>query len=157
MLLVIVIQKKMVSPPKQGDESYEEFIKEEREIYQSLKSKSTMLVKGLNRIKGIECNPIEGAMYAFPRLVNLPDGALKKANEIKVSLDTLYALSLLEETGICVIPASGFYGNTSGRAGFRTTFLLPYNQMLKVVDEIARHHKIFCEKYEKYKGGDIKE
>ena len=46
-------------------------------------------------------------MYAFPR-VELPPKALDAAAEQEQTPDTLYALSLLEETGICVVPASGF-------------------------------------------------
>lgn len=46
-------------------------------------------------------------MYAFPR-VELPSKALDAAAEQEQTPDTLYALSLLEETGICVVPASGF-------------------------------------------------
>lgn len=46
-------------------------------------------------------------MYAFPR-VELPLGALDEAAAHDQTPDSLYALSLLEETGICVVPASGF-------------------------------------------------
>ena len=67
----------------------------------------TQLVDGLNAIDGITCQPSEGAMYAFPR-VELPSKALDAAAEQEQTPDTLYALSLLEETGICVVPASGF-------------------------------------------------
>ena len=136
----------MVSPPKKGEPSYGEFMEEEKEIFDSLKRKSAMLVENLNNIDGIECNPAEGAMYVFPRLVNLPKRANKVAKELGMTIDTLYAMSLLEETGICVVPASGF-GQKEGRCGFRTTFLLPDDKMLKAVDEFARHHILFCEKY----------
>jgi aspartate/methionine/tyrosine aminotransferase len=82
-------------------------------------------------------------MYAFPRL-SLPIKALEKAEEEEMTPDTLYALSLLEETGICVVPASGF-GQKEGRVGFRTTFLP--SEIDVVVKEVARHHQWFCEKY----------
>lgn len=100
---------------------------------------------GLNGIDGIECEKAEGAMYAFPRL-HLPEKALEAAEESNVTPDTLYALSLLEETGICVVPASGF-GQKDGRVGFRTTFLPPEEQLDYAVKEFARHHKLFCERY----------
>lgn len=65
------------------------------------------LATGLNAIDGMTCNPSEGAMYAFPR-VELPPKALDEAAVMEQTPDSLYALSLLEETGICVVPASGF-------------------------------------------------
>lgn len=77
------------------------------------------LVNGLNAIDGMTCNPSEGAMYAFPR-VELPPKALDEAAAIEQTPDALYALSLLEETGICVVPASGF-----GQKGERVFILLP--------------------------------
>lgn len=64
-------------------------------------------MKGLNGIDGMTCNPSEGAMYAFPR-VELPPKALDAAAALEQTPDSMYALSLLEETGICVVPASGF-------------------------------------------------
>ena len=51
---------------------------------------------------------------------------------------------LLEETGICVVPASGF-GQRKGRVGFRTTFLHP--DTVKAVDLFARHHEKFMKQY----------
>mmetsp|Transcript_18617 Transcript_18617/g.40512 ORF Transcript_18617/g.40512 Transcript_18617/m.40512 type:complete len:649 (-) Transcript_18617:105-2051(-) len=135
----------MLKPPQPGGESYDLFMKEEGEIYESLKRRAKILVDGLNSIDGIECNESEGAMYAFPRL-DLPEKALEAAAANGQSPDTLYALSLLEETGICVVPASGF-GQKAGRIGFRTTFLPPEDVVIKAVDEFKRHHEMFCEKY----------
>lgn len=82
-------------------------------------------------------------MYAFPK-ISIPEKAFEKAVELKTTPDNLYALSLLEETGICVVPASGF-GQKEGRVGFRTTFLHP--DTLKAVDLFAKHHKKFVEEY----------
>lgn len=63
-----------------------------------------------------------------------------------IAADTLYAVSLLEETGICVIPASGF-GQEEGRFGFRTTFLPSEDEMVRVVEAIRNHHDKFVSKY----------
>jgi alanine transaminase len=135
----------MLNGPKQGGESFAQFQKEEQAIFEGLKSRAKTLVEGLNKIDGIECEPSEGAMYAFPRL-SLPAKALEKAEEQDMTPDTLYALSLLEETGICVVPASGF-GQKEGRIGFRTTFLP--GEIDVVVKEVARHHSLFCDTYQK--------
>lgn len=133
----------MVCPPSPEDESYVLFEAENQAIYDGLKERSEKLVAGLNEIDGIECVPAEGAMYAFPR-VNVPEKAIEKAKEMGTTPDNLYALSLLEETGICVVPASGF-GQKKGRVGFRTTFLHP--DTVKAIDLFAKHHEKFTKEY----------
>lgn len=135
----------MVTPPAPGGESYDKFVAEESAIMARLKRNSVELVDGLNKIDGIDCVRAEGAMYAFPR-VSLPQKAILEADNQDITPDTLYALSLLEETGICVVPASGF-GQEEGRIGFRTTFLPPEDKISKAIDDIARHHDMFCKKY----------
>ena len=84
-------------------------------------------------------------MYAFPR-VELPQNAFDEADAHDQTPDSIYALSLLEETGICVVPASGF-GQKEGRVGFRTTFLPPEDELNQAIVEFKRHHELFCEKY----------
>ena len=135
----------MVTPPQPGGESYEQFAVEEGVIMNRLKNNALALVNGINDVDGIHCVRAEGAMYAFPRL-DLPANALEAAEAQEMTPDTLYALSLLEETGICVVPASGF-GQEEGRVGFRTTFLPAEDKIAKAIGEIKRHHELFCEKY----------
>jgi alanine transaminase len=135
----------MVTPPQLGDESYDQFVEEESSIMQRLKTNAVNLVDGLNAVDGIDCVRAEGAMYAFPRL-ELPQKALEEAEQQEMTPDTLYALSLLEETGICVVPASGF-GQEEGRVGFRTTFLPAEDKVASAIVEIKRLHEFFCEKY----------
>jgi alanine transaminase len=135
----------MVKGPDPNDESYELFQKEEQAIFEGLKRKAKAVVDGLNAIDGIDCKPAEGAMYAFPS-IQVPEKVWAVAAECDKTPDTLYALSLLEETGICVVPASGF-GQKKGRVGFRTTFLPPEETLMKAIKEFGRHHKLFCEKY----------
>jgi aspartate/methionine/tyrosine aminotransferase len=64
-------------------------------------------------------------MYCFPR-VTLPEGRT----------DAEYCMSLLEETGICVVPGSGF-GQAPGTCHFRTTILPPTAKMRQVVAKLA--------------------
>lgn len=135
----------MVHPPEKDDESYEQFVAEEKAIFDSLVRKSKSLVEGLNKIDGVDCEPAEGSMYAFPR-ITIPKGALAEAKACDQTPDTMYAISLLEETGICVVPASGF-GQKDGRVGFRTTFLPPDDELEKAIEGFARHHIYFCERY----------
>ena len=118
----------MVNPPKKGDESYELFTKEKSGILNSLKRKAHLLSKGLDSVDGIECKTPSGAMYVFPR-IDLPD---KKT-------DSDYCLSLLESTGVCVVPGSGF-GQLPGTWHFRATFLPPEDQIKQVVEKIEDFH-----------------
>jgi len=133
----------MLRPPEPGTESYELFREETFGIYNGLKERAERLVTGLNQIPGISCVPAEGAMYAFPS-VEVPSKALEAAKEQGTTPDNLYALSLLEMTGICVVPASGF-GQKKGRVGFRTTFLHP--DTVKAIGLFAQHHEKFTKDY----------
>ena len=133
----------MVRPPDKNDESYPLFEQETKAIFNGLKERAKVLVDGLNSIPGITCVPAEGAMYAFPR-VDVSEKAFEKAKEMGTTPDNLYALSLLEYTGICVVPASGF-GQAKGRVGFRTTFLHP--DTLKAVELFRRHHEKFVQDF----------
>ena len=72
-------------------------------------------------------------MYAFPK-IELPEGAVAAAKENNQTPDTMYALSLLEETGICVVPASGF-GQAEGRIG--SVFI--YFAFALVISEISSY------------------
>mmetsp|Transcript_2052 Transcript_2052/g.3977 ORF Transcript_2052/g.3977 Transcript_2052/m.3977 type:complete len:142 (-) Transcript_2052:86-511(-) len=64
----------MVSPPKSGDDSFYSFKAEEDAIFTGLAQRARKFVYGFNRIQGIECQPTEGAMHAFPKL-DLPESA----------------------------------------------------------------------------------
>lgn len=136
----------MVNGPKPGDESYESHEAEKKAIYESLKRRAKIARDGLNDIPGFSCQEAQGAMYIFPR-VTLPQGAIDLAEHNGITPDTLYAVSLLEKTGICVVPASGF-GQEEGRFGFRTTFLPSEDEMIRVVAAIRKHHEDFCSQFE---------
>lgn len=138
-----VMTSLMLRPPEPGGESSELFEKENSAIFNGLKERSKQLVDGLNSIPGISCVPAEGAMYAFPS-IQIPQKAFEAAKKQGTTPDNLYALSLLEETGICVVPASGF-GQKKGRVGFRTTFLHP--DTLEAIALFAEHHEKFVKQY----------
>ena len=140
-----VMTSLMCRGPTPGEESYESHEGEKKGIFESLKRRSKIVSEGLNEIPGFSCQPAQGAMYSFPA-VELPKGAVQSAEEAGVSPDTLYALSLLERTGICVVPASGFE-QEPGRFGFRTTFLASEAEMERCVDLFRIHHEEFCLKY----------
>lgn len=133
----------MCNGPNKGDVSYESHEREKRAIFEGLRDRSALVSKGLDSIPGFSCQPAQGAMYCFPS-VKLPQGVVAQATQLGLSPDTLYALDLLQTTGICVVPASGF-GQKPGRFGFRTTFLSPESK--QVVENIRDHFESFCSKY----------
>ena len=135
----------MARGPAPGDESYDNHQEEMHTIWSSLKRRSQLLSQGLDSIPGFSCQVAQGSMYCFPA-VSMPDAAIQAAEVQAMSVDTLYALELLQHTGICVTPASGF-GQKTGRHGFRTTFLPNEQEMARVVEQIGEHHRMFCAKY----------
>jgi alanine transaminase len=132
----------MVRGPEPGDESYESHEAEKEVIFQSLKRRAKLVSEGLNSIDGFSCQPAQGAMYCFPK-VEMPKGAIRVADELNTTPDSVYAVSLLEATGICVVPASGF-AQRPGRYGFRTTFLPSESEMQRCVEAIRKHYEAFC-------------
>jgi len=140
-----VMTSLMVKGPSPGSVSYDTHEKEKATIFDSLKRRAIMVVEGLNKIEGFSCQPAEGSMYCFPK-VEMPKKAIEAAKKEGTNVDTLYALSLLEATGICVVPAAGF-GQEPGRAGFRTTFLPQEEEMKQAVELFKVHHEQFLEKY----------
>ena len=47
---------------------YDQYAKEEEEIFNGLRFRANLLSEKLNSIDGISCNQVEGAMYAFPKI-----------------------------------------------------------------------------------------
>ena len=56
-------------------------------------------------------------MYLFPT-IDLPKKAIKAAEEKGKKPDDFYCLALLDATGICVVPGSGF-GQKPGKSRFK--------------------------------------
>lgn len=61
----------------------------------------------LNNLEGVTCNKAEGAMFLFPQ-IRLSKKAIEAAKSAKKAPDALYALQLLQSTGIVVLPGSTF-------------------------------------------------
>jgi aspartate/methionine/tyrosine aminotransferase len=130
-----VVTYLLVKPPRPGDPSYATWAKERATILDTLRQRAALVERGLAGVPGIATNRVAGAMYAFPRL-ELPPG--------QTDLD--WSLALLEETGICVVPGSGF-GQKAGTAHVRTTILPPVDQIESVVRRIADFHVAFCKRH----------
>ncbi|XP_035678319.1 alanine aminotransferase 1-like isoform X4 [Branchiostoma floridae] len=135
----------VVNPPQPGEPSYESFIKEKTAVLKSLAERAKLVAETFNSIEGVTCNTVQGAMYAFPR-IHLPPRAVEKAKSLGQSPDGFYALQLLEQAGICVVPGSGF-GQRDGTYHFRTT-ILPQPDKLKIfMDAFTAFHNKFLQEY----------
>nr|CAD7437493.1 unnamed protein product [Timema bartmani] len=107
----------VVNPPQPGEPSYERYKAEKEGVLKSLAERAKMVADSFNSFEGFSCNTVQGAMYAFPQL-KMPEKAIKKAESLKQQPDVFYAFQLLEQTGICVVPGSGF-GQKPGTYHFR--------------------------------------
>jgi len=135
----------VVNPPKPGEPSYESWNNEVQNVLNSLKRRAKLVADTLNSIEGFKCNTVQGAMYAFPQ-VTLPEKALAAAKEAGQPADVFYAFNLLEATGICIIPGSGF-GQRPGTFHFRTT-ILPQEDMIKeMLGRLKEFHLNFLKQY----------
>nr|ADB91976.1 alanine aminotransferase [Branchiostoma belcheri] len=135
----------VVNPPQPGEPSYESFIKEKTAVLTSLAERAKLVAETFNSIEGVTCNTVQGAMYPFPR-IHLPRRAVEKAKSLGQSPDGFYALQLLEQAGICVVPGSGF-GQREGTYHFRTT-ILPQPDKLKIfMDAFTAFHNKFLQEY----------
>jgi alanine transaminase len=60
--------------------------------------------------------------------------------------DMFYCLQLVEQTGICVVPGSGFHQRT-GTYHFRTTILPPVDQIKSLLEKFEKFHLAFLKKW----------
>lgn len=61
----------VVKPPTPGDISYDQYMKEKSDVLHSLKLRAKMVADTINDIDGMSSNPLQGAMYAFPKVIFL--------------------------------------------------------------------------------------
>lgn len=50
-------------------------------VLKNLADKAKMTYEAFNSIEGVKCNPVQGAMYAFPQIM-LPPKAIEKAKVV---------------------------------------------------------------------------
>jgi aspartate/methionine/tyrosine aminotransferase len=140
----------VLAPPQKGDESYDLYKKEKEETLCELKTKSEILGRELNKINGMTTEIPQGALYAFVKFelphtedINKMTADQKLAYESKRDFD--YCMALLKETGICVVPGSGF-GQMPGTLHFRTTILPPRDEIEELVVKIKKFHDGYVRK-----------
>ena len=136
----------MVNPPKEGEPSYALYRDEREAILSSLRRRAVHLCKALDALPGISCNPIDGSMYAFFKVI-LPEKAVEEAKARHMAPDYLYCEQLLENTGIVTVSGSGFH-QKDGTYHVRTTILPPEEQIESVIMRMSAFQKWFMEKYQ---------
>jgi alanine transaminase len=135
----------MLNPPKPGEPSYALFAAERDGLLASLKRRSQLFCDAFNSMEGVSCSRAEGALYLFPRL-RLPSKALAAAAEEGVAADAFYAEALLDATGICIVPGSGFK-QREGTYHLRFAFLPALADIAAVVGLMTEFHKRFMAMY----------
>ncbi|ORZ29988.1 pyridoxal phosphate-dependent transferase [Catenaria anguillulae PL171] len=135
----------MVNPPQPGSESYDLYSTEMTYLFESLKRRATKLAAAFNQLEGVSCQPAEGAMYLFPR-IHLPAKAEAAAQAAGKPADAFYVMALLEATGVCMVPGSGFL-QEPGTWHFRCTFLPPEDQLDEFIGKVGKFHQQFMDKY----------
>ncbi|CAK9297647.1 unnamed protein product [Gordionus sp. m RMFG-2023] len=107
----------IVNPPSVDDPSGPLFYQEKDAILKALAKRAKLTASALNRIPGVVCNNVSGAMYAFPR-ISIPANAVALAKSKNMEPDFMFSMELLEAEGLCVVPGSGF-GQQEGTYHFR--------------------------------------
>lgn len=151
----------IINPPKEGEPSYPLYDKERTNVFNGLREKADLVSRLFNSIEGVQCNAVMGfvqiilfhiqydilprAMYAFPR-IEIPAKAVEHAKSKNMAPDAFYCFQLLEKTGICVVPGSGFK-QRPGTFHLRTTILPPADQMKDMVERFRTFHMAFLREW----------
>jgi len=139
----------MVTPPREGKESsscVELYNKESGDIMSGLKERAKLLTNTFNSMDNYSCNPIDGAMYGFPK-VKFSEKAIAAAKAKGVPVDFMYCLEMVDQTGIMTVPGSGF-GQKEGDYHFRVTNLVtPTADMIEVLELLKKFNTDFHNRY----------
>ncbi|KAG8537377.1 hypothetical protein GDO81_024627 [Engystomops pustulosus] len=135
----------IMNPPQPGEPSYKQFMLERQAVLGNLAEKARLTEEILNQVPGIQCNPVQGAMYSFPR-IEIPERAVRLAQAEGQAPDMFFCMKLLEETGICVVPGSGF-GQREGTHHFRMTILPPTEKLRSLLERLAAFHQKFVQEH----------
>ncbi|XP_053571952.1 alanine aminotransferase 2-like [Bombina bombina] len=134
-----------IDPPQPGDTSYDTFIAEKQKALSNLGEKARLAEMLLNQVPGIQCNPIQGALHFFPR-IHIPDKAVRLAKAKGQEPDVFFCHSLLEETGIILVPGSDF-GQVQGTYHIRITIINPIEELENILNNIIGFYRKFVQEY----------
>eukprot|EP00062_Callorhinchus_milii_P010288 gi/632955149/ref/XP_007893327.1/ PREDICTED: alanine aminotransferase 2-like [Callorhinchus milii] len=128
-------------PPQPGDPSYQLFIMEKEAIRRRQADHALLIETILNSEVGIYCCPIQGGVFAYPR-IHIPPKALEAAQVLNQEADVFYCTRLLEETGILVL-AGSYLSQRPGTHYIRLTLLLETEMLRKILRTITQFHRRF--------------
>jgi len=134
-----------VNPPKPGDASYDLHVRERQGIIDSLRRRANMMSDAFNSIPGISCQPVDGSMYAFPK-IRIPQSVVQAARASGKAPDALYCLELLENAHIAATPGSSFE-QEDGSFHFRTNILPDESEFASIIGRFQDAHMSFLRKY----------
>ncbi|XP_068094298.1 alanine aminotransferase 2-like [Hyperolius riggenbachi] len=141
----VVAMESLLEPLQPGDPSYETFQAERRTLLNNLAKNARLAEEILNRAPGIHCNPIQGAMYAYPR-IHIPDTAITLAQDQGVAPDALFCHLLLEDTGIILLDGTSF-GQAAGTYHVRLSLIHPPQELKSTLQKIVEFHARFVQEY----------
>lgn len=101
------------------------------DLNQKLKIRRDLVLQKISQIEGMSLVPPKGAFYAFP--------------SIDVENDTEFALQLMRQTGVVVVPGSGF-GQVPNNHHFRIVILPSEKVLAEAFDLIADFYKAYKRK-----------
>jgi len=142
----------MVRGPSPEGESYPLFQTERKQIYDALKRKAAIVSSKLNEIDGVDCQNVDGALYAFPK-ITLPDGFIAAAKAAKMQPDTFFCMNLLEKTGIVTVSGSGF-SQVKGTYHLRLTILPPEDKIPNMLTRFEDFFKTFVNGFDSTESKD---
>jgi len=102
------------------------------EFKRQLRIRRDLVYKELNEIPGITCAKPQAAFYSFPKIET------KKFKD-----DRSFVYSMLEETGVLVVPGMGFSPSLLGKY-FRLVYLAPPEELHEAIGKIAAFVKAKC-------------
>jgi len=102
------------------------------EFKRQLRLRRDIVYKGLNEIPGMSCAKPTAAFYSFPKIET------KKFKD-----DRSFVYSMLEETGVLVVPGMGFSPVLDGKY-FRLVYLAPPEELHEAIGKIAAFVKAKC-------------
>jgi alanine transaminase len=139
----------MTNPPKRGvnsDAVVDLHEKELNAVFKSMKLNADALTQKINNMEGLSTVPVQGAMYAFPK-IEMPLKAKEEAARRKIHPDLLYCFEALNNTGITLVPGAGF-GQKEGTNHFRITNLVfDTQEFSEMLDQFAEFNSQFQKKY----------
>ncbi|XP_065255638.1 alanine aminotransferase 2-like [Emys orbicularis] len=145
LILGQVLLDALMEPPLPGEPSCRTFMAEKQAVLSDLAHKAQLTQEIFSQVPGIRCNPVQGAMYSFPR-IQIPARAEQEAQALGLEPDFFFCQKLLEATGIVLAPGSTF-GQRRGTHHVRVT-LLPRVETLRIVlQTVADFHSQFQQRY----------